>query len=55
MSQRGSVNWEKLKEQEVIRQGSFFSHIRFSKPLHIMMDGKKSLAMIIMNNEKEQL
>jgi hypothetical protein len=54
-ARKGSVNWEKLKEQDVIQQGRFFSHIRFSKPLNIMMDGKKSLAMIIMNNEKKQL
>jgi hypothetical protein len=53
MARRGSINWDKLKEQEVIRQGRFFRHIRFNKPLSIMMDGKKSLAMIIMNNEKD--
>ena len=49
-SHEGTINWEKLKEQEVIEKGKFFSHIRFEKPLLIRMDGKKGMAVISINN-----
>ena len=42
----GSVNWEILKKQEVIKKGKFIRHIRFSKPLNIRMDGRKGMAVI---------
>jgi hypothetical protein len=47
--QEGTVNWEKLKMQEVIEKGNFFRHIRFEKSLMIRMDGKKGIAVITMN------
>ncbi len=53
MAQKGSVNWEKLRAQRVIREGHFFTHIRFDKPLNIRMDGKKSMAVITLDNEKK--
>lgn len=46
---RGKVNWDKLKGQPVISRGKYFTHIRFEKPLNIRMDGKKSLAVITLN------
>lgn len=46
---RGKVNWEKLKDQTVVGKGKYFTHIRFEKPLNIRMDGKKSLAVITLN------
>jgi CheY-like chemotaxis protein len=45
----GKIDWEKLKEQEVIEQGKFIRHIRFSKPLLVRMDGKKGIAVITLN------
>ncbi len=48
-SDEGKVAWERLKAQQVIEKGSFFTHIRFEKPLIIKMDGKKRIAVISMN------
>lgn len=46
---RGKVNWKMLKDQTVVGKGKYFTHIRFEKPLNIRMDGKKSLAVITLN------
>jgi hypothetical protein len=48
----GSINWEKLRNQEIIETGKYFRHIRFEKPLMIRMDGKKGMAVISLNNKK---
>jgi len=40
------IDWEKLRMQKVIEKGDFFMHVRFSKPLFVGMDGKKSIAII---------
>jgi len=45
----GTVNWEKLKQQKVIKKYRFFRHIRFEKPLLVRMDGKKRIAVITTN------
>lgn len=43
------ISWEKLRSQEVVWKGDFFSHVRFRKPLLIRMDGKKGMAVISVN------
>jgi hypothetical protein len=48
-SEEGVIAWEKLRQQKVIESGSFFTHVRFEKPLVIKMDGKKRIAVISMN------
>ncbi|MBN1108277.1 MAG: pyruvate, phosphate dikinase [Bacteroidales bacterium] len=53
-SHKGSVSWEKIRCQELIKKGSFFSHVRFNRPLIIMMDGKKGYAVISMTENNEQ-
>jgi hypothetical protein len=40
------INWDKLKQEELINQTTFFRHIRFKKPLDVKMDGKKRMAVI---------
>ena len=40
------VSWEKLKNQEIVEQGGFFTHVRFAEPLKIQMDGKKRMSVI---------
>ena len=47
----GRINWEILKNQEVIRKGKYFNHIRFAKPVIVMMDGKKGMAVITLNDK----
>jgi hypothetical protein len=49
-SHSGTIIWERLKEQEVIEKGKFFSHIRFKNPLLIRMDGRKGMAVISMDH-----
>ncbi len=43
---KGFIKYEKLENQELIEKGSFFSHIRFKKPLSIKMDGRKRTYLI---------
>jgi len=40
------INWDKLKQEELINKTTFFRHIRFKKPLDVKMDGKKRMAVI---------
>lgn len=40
------VDWGKLAEQKVLKQGEFFRHVRFDSNLVIRMDGKKRMAVI---------
>ncbi len=41
------VSWELLKKQKVINETSFFKHVRFKKPLSILMDGKQKTSAIV--------
>jgi len=41
------IRWEVLKEQELIEETPFVRHIRFQKPVCIMMDGKKRISIIL--------
>jgi len=40
------INWDKLKQEELIDKTTFFRHIRFKEPLDVKMDGKKRMAVI---------
>jgi hypothetical protein len=48
-SDQDKINWEKIRNQQVIAKGEFVRHIRFEKPLFVRMDGKKGMAVISMN------
>lgn len=41
------VKWKKLDKQELIEETKFFRHVRFKEPLKVMMDGKKSISLIL--------
>lgn len=41
------VKWEMLDKQKVIHETSYFKHIRFEKPLTILMDGRMKTSAII--------
>jgi hypothetical protein len=45
----GKMEWDKLKDQEIISKGEFFRLVRFEKPLLVRMDGKKGIAVITIN------
>ncbi len=40
------LNYEILEKQEVVKEGSFFRHVRFARPLNIKMDGKNRIYVI---------
>ena len=46
------LNYEILNQQELIHNLKYFKHIRFSKPLDIVMDGKKQKSIIRLSNGK---
>ena len=41
------IDWEKLDEVPAVKESTFFRHIRFEKPLTVLMDGKKRISMIM--------
>ncbi len=43
------VNFDILQKQEVISSSKYFIHVRFKKPLIILMDGKSQKAVITFN------
>jgi hypothetical protein len=38
--------WTCSLEGEVIEETGFFRHVRFSRPLQVLMDGRKGMAVI---------
>lgn len=40
------IVWEILEKQSIINEGKYVRHIRFNKPLLIVMDGKKRISII---------
>ncbi len=40
------INYDILKNQELVDKTTFFRHVRFNKPLTVKMDGKKRMAVI---------
>ncbi|NQU34511.1 MAG: pyruvate, phosphate dikinase [Bacteroidetes bacterium] len=44
------IKYNTLDNQNVIKKGKYFNHIRFQKPLSIMMDGKKRIYLIKQND-----
>jgi len=47
------INWEKLKQEELIHETTFFRHIRFKEALDVKMDGKKRMAVITVKNNNQ--
>jgi len=43
------VKWELLDKQRIIHETNYFKHIRFEKPLTILMDGRLKTSAIITN------
>jgi len=40
------INYNKLKNQEIIEETKYFKHIRFKEPIKVRMDGKKRISVI---------
>lgn len=43
------IDWEKLKQQKIIHDKKYITHIEFEEPLTIVMDGKKRTSLITWN------
>jgi len=40
------IDWQVLNKQKVMETTKFFKHVRFEKPISVVMDGKKRISMI---------
>jgi hypothetical protein len=40
------INWDKLAQQESVTVTKYFKHVRFKKPLKVIMDGKQRSSLI---------
>lgn len=47
------INWERLYKEEPIIKTKYFRHIRFNKPLKVLMDGKNKKSVIIESDNNE--
>lgn len=43
------IDWKVLNKQKVIETTKFFKHVRFEKPISVVMDGKKQISIIKFN------
>ncbi len=48
------VNLDVLQQQEVVTSSKYFVHVRFKKPLTILMDGKSQKAVITFNMQEDE-
>jgi hypothetical protein len=48
-SQEDFIKWDILNKQTVVNSTKYFKHIRFQKPLTVMMNGSKRIAVILDN------
>jgi len=46
------IDWDVLNKQKVVNETDYFKHIRFEKPVEIMMDGKQRRSVITWENNQ---
>ena len=46
-SSKEFIRWDKLEEQQAIAETRHFKHVRFEKPLKVIMDGRKKSSVIL--------
>ena len=47
------INWDVLKNASTISEKKYVKHVRFKKPLEVIMDGKKRHALIYFHDQRE--
>ena len=47
------INWDVLKNASTISEKKYVKHVRFEKPLEVIMDGKKRHALIYFHDQRE--
>ena len=50
----GKIDFEKLKQKQVVTKGRYFTHVRFENPFSIKMDGKKRIYVIHEQKPEEE-
>jgi hypothetical protein len=48
------INWDVLQKSNIINETQYFKHVRFEKPLEILMDGKKRASLIYFGKEQTE-
>ncbi len=48
------INWEELDKCELINETRYFKHVRFTKPLEVIMDGKKRASLVYMPKKSKR-
>jgi hypothetical protein len=46
------IRWNDFEKQELVGKTKHFKHVRFEKPLHVIMDGRKRTSAILLNGVK---
>lgn len=46
------IQWDVLDSQEIVAQTNYFKHIRFKKPVQVIMDGINKTSTIIFKNDE---
>ncbi|MBU2429184.1 MAG: pyruvate, phosphate dikinase, partial [Proteobacteria bacterium] len=44
------IRWNTLEKQELINKTKYFRHVRFEKPLCVIMDGRKRTSAILVSD-----
>jgi len=50
---KGFIRYEKLEAAPVVEETEYFKHVRFDKPLKIIIDGRKRKAAVLEPDDKE--
>ncbi len=45
-SKKEFIDWNLLEQQQAISEGKYFKHVRFTKPLNVVMEGKKQYSLV---------
>jgi len=46
-----AINYDLLNSAELIKETKYYKHVRFDKPLKVLIDGKKRRAAVLVNDE----
>ncbi len=49
------IDWDYIKDQEIMEESHFLRHIRFKDPVCVLMDGKKRISVIYKDSFSKQI
>ena len=53
-SRKDFIHWDQLNRHQAVHETRFFRHIRYTKPLTVLMNGRKKTAAIIDNSLRNE-